>query len=121
MIDTIKSWSGVVALVIAVILSATGSNQTVSQPDTLGGITNYDTLLLGGTTGITPTLSVASSTPNTAGDALVDGSATTTINITTSAANKGGCIQLENAAGTPTRAYVGTAGNAWVVEAGTCK
>jgi hypothetical protein len=66
-------------------------------------------------------LSLGSSTPSIFGDEVLDGTATTTLMVASSGTNKGGCLQLENSLGVATRAYVGSAGNAFVVEAGTCK
>ena len=65
--------------------------------------------------------SVASSSPSYAGDVIIDGAATTTLLMGSSAANRGSCFQLENSLGVATRAYIGSAGNAFIVEAGVCK
>lgn len=63
--------------------------------------------------------SLGTTTPNTNGDFVMDGTATTTLMISSSGTTKGGCINIENSAGTMTKAYI--AGTAWVIAAGTCK
>jgi hypothetical protein len=66
-------------------------------------------------------IAVSSTTPSSLGDVVVDSSATTTIFAASSGTLKGACLQLENSSGVLTRAYVGAAGNAFIVEAGSCK
>ena len=91
------------------------------------------TALFGSTVGVSATstlatstitrLFVGSTTPQlTSAEVIVDGTATTTVYITSSgAADVGSCIQMKGPAGANTRIYVGGAGTNLVVEAGTCK
>ena len=74
------------------------------------------------TTTVNRFLVVGSTTPqhNTA-DVLIDGAATTTLQISTSLITAGGCIQMKSPTGANTRVYVGGAGTNLVVEAGLCK
>lgn len=64
-------------------------------------------------------MSFGTSTPSAQGDMVLDGTGTTTVMVVSSGTLKGGCLQLDNAAGVPTKAYI--AGTAWVIAAGTCK
>jgi hypothetical protein len=61
---------------------------------------------------------ISTTTPSALGDLVIDGVATTTVMIASSGAS-GGCLQMENSAGTQTKAYI--AGTSWVIAAGTCK
>ena len=74
------------------------------------------------TTTVNRMLVVGSTTPqhNTA-DVLVDGAATTTLQISTSLITAGGCIQMKSSQGTNHRIYVNVAGTGLTVEAGACK
>jgi hypothetical protein len=61
---------------------------------------------------------VGTTSPSSLGDIVADGSATTTLMLSSSGTG-GSCLQLENSAGTQTKAYI--AGTAWVIAAGACK
>ncbi len=74
--------------------------------------------LLGTTANVSGLVGFGSSTPSTLGDVVMDGAATTTLFIASSGSG-GGCLQLENSAGTQTKAYI--AGTSWVIAAGSCK
>lgn len=72
------------------------------------------------TTTVANLLTVGSTTPQYShAEAIVDGSGTTTLWLTSSSDTKGGCIQLENDAGVVTRVYVN--GTTLRIEAGDCK
>lgn len=64
-------------------------------------------------------VAVGTTTPSTLGDVVVDGTGTSTLMLTSSTAGRGGCLQLENSAGTQTKAYI--VSTSWVIAAGTCK
>jgi len=121
MIDIITKWAGVVALVALILVQTLGGSSEL-----VGGVTNYDDLelsgfLTAGTSGVFgTTLGVGTTTPITAlGDVAVQSAATTTIYLGSTAAASGSCLQLENSAGTLTKAYIN--GTTWVVAAGSCK
>lgn len=122
----------ITALVALVVSSAVGFyfiGKVQTNQSNLGGLSERDiravSLYIG-----TPTakfnvnntgtkLGVGTTTPNTNGDVVVDGTATTTLMLSSSGTTKGGCINIENSAGTMTKAYVN--GTTWVLAAGTCK
>ena len=62
---------------------------------------------------------IGTTSPYTQGDVVADGTGTTTLMLSSSNSAKGGCINIENSAGTMTKAYVN--GTTWVLAAGTCK
>jgi hypothetical protein len=64
-------------------------------------------------------IAVSSTTPSALGDLVVESSATGTIMVSSSAAATGSCLQMENSAGTLTKAYIN--GTSWVIAAGSCK
>ena len=74
------------------------------------------------TTTVNRFLAVGSTTPehNTA-DVLIDGAATTTLQLSTSLGTAGACIQMKNSQCGNTRIYVNVAGTGLTVEAGVCK
>lgn len=110
------SIAALIISVLALILSFVHAK--VAAP-VVGGISNYDSLYLAGTSGLFPNFSVASSSPSALGDAVIDGTGTTTVMVASSAANTGGCLQFENDAGTQTKVYIH--GTSWVIAAGSCK
>ena len=75
------------------------------------------------TTTVNRFLVVGSTTPQHGrSDVLIDGTATTTLQLSTSgAATVGTCIQMKSVAGANTRIYVNAAGTGLIVEAGLCK
>lgn len=64
-------------------------------------------------------MSFGSSTPSPLGDVVVESAGTSTVFLSSTLANTGGCLQLENSAGTQTKAYIN--GTSWVIAAGSCK
>src|SRR3989344_3134449 len=73
------------------------------------------------TTTIANLLTVGTTTPwQTNAEVIVDGSGTTTLWLTSSSAAAGGCIQMENALGVPSRIWIsGT--STIMVQVGSCK
>lgn len=90
------------------------SNNGSTTPALIVGGVNQD-----GRVGIAST--TPSNTLGVEGNAMFISAATTTITISSTGAVRGGCIQMENGAGTTMyRIYVVGAGNALRVEAGAC-
>lgn len=87
------------------IIGLVGGNQPAAS---LGGFTNYDAIAIG-----------TSSNPGVPGDIVVDGPATSTLSLTSSTASRGGCIQIDNSAGTLTAVYV--VGTTVTATAGACR
>lgn len=122
----------ITALVALVVSSAVGFyfvGKVQTDQSNLGGLSERDIVAVSLKVG-TPTrkfnvnsagtkLGLGTTTPNTNGDLVVDGTATSTVMISSSASNKGGCLNIENSAGTMTKAYIN--GTTWVLAAGTCK
>jgi hypothetical protein len=64
-------------------------------------------------------LSVGTSTPTTQGDVVIEGTATTTLVLSSSSSTKGSCIQMETVTGGVVRIVV--TGTTISAAAGTCK
>ncbi len=64
-------------------------------------------------------LSVATTSPSTMGDVVVESTGTSTLMLSSSSATKGSCLQMENSVGALTRVYI--LGTTFVLEAGSCK
>lgn len=112
----------IVGLVVSLILGLGGSHLS-------GGIynqvqQNFAQGLTAGTSGqfqvnTSGNVSSGSSSPSSLGDVVVESAGTGTVFVSSSGTNTGGCLQLENSAGTQTKAYIN--GTTWVIAAGTCK
>lgn len=123
----------ITALVALVVSSAVGfyfiGKVQTDQSNLLGGLSERDIKAVSLAVGSPTTkfnvnssgtvLGLGTTTPNTNGDLVIDGTATSTLMISSSSSTKGGCINIENSAGTMTKAYVN--GTTWVLAAGTCK
>jgi hypothetical protein len=114
MMNKIIGGIAVLALVLSII-GLVGNKQPVPVP--FGGITNFDQLSLDATS--LPQLAIASTTPATNASVIIDGTGTTTLSISSATAAKGGCLQMENTAGTITALYI--SGTTVVATAGTCR
>lgn len=90
--------------------------EQVATP-TFGGVSNYDQLQLNSTT--LPELAIGTTSPVINGDAVIDGTGTTSLVMMSSASGKGACLQLESTAGNPVQLYI--VGTTVVTTAGTCK
>ncbi len=91
------------------------SNNGSTTPALIVGGVNQD-----GRVGIAST--TPSNTLGVEGNAMFISAATTTITISSTGSVKGGCLQMENGAGTIMyRAYINGPGTGWTVEAGTCQ
>lgn len=78
--------------------------------------TGLATLASAAVTGI---LSVATSTPSSKGDVVVESIGTTTLMLSSSSTTAGSCLQMENSLGAPTAAYINV--TTWVLVAGYCR
>lgn len=106
----------IVVAIIAIMGVFTPQVQSVTAP-LFGGTTNYDQLSLDSTT--LPQLKIATGTPVTNGEIVVDGAGTTTLVMMSNASGKGSCIQMESNTGSPVAIYV--VGTSVTTAAGTCK
>lgn len=97
----------------------TGQVRGTTLTTTAGIVVDTTTLVVNSTNN---NAGIGTSSPTTQGDLVIDGSATTTMVISSSGVSgAGGCIQIDNGNSTTTRAYINAARSAWVVEAGVCK
>ena len=103
--------SDVAATLASVVVTA---GETVGTTLQVTGLTSLSTL---NTTG---RIAVATTSPSSMGDVVVSSTGTSTLMLSSSGTGtQGGCLQIENSAGTLTRAYI--LGTTWVIEAGSCK
>lgn len=123
--------TAVVALVVSVVVGLffVGQSSQSNSVQDLGGLSERDikatSLKVGSPTtkftvnGTGTLVSIGTSTPQTTGELVVDGSGTTTLMLKSSTSTKGGCIEMETVTGGVVRITV--TGTTISAVAGVCK